>query len=109
MKTPEEIKKGLYHCGADDVGCTGCSYNKKNVRCEGNMEIDALTYIVTLENRLAQVERERDAAVADLKIVRCCGTCINNEGGCTTECYIVSGTLTGWQWRGVCAENSKEE
>lgn len=62
---------------------------------------------IDLMTRLSQAERERDAAAADLKLVGCCGTCINNEGGCTTECYIVSGTLTGWQWRGVCEENSQ--
>lgn len=71
--------------------------------------IEAANWIDKLESILAQVERERDAAVNDLKLVRCCGTCVNNEGGCTTECYIVSGTLTGWQWRGVCEENTKEE
>lgn len=107
MKTPDEIKKGLYHCGADDVGCTGCSYNKKNVMCEGNMEIDALTYIVTLENLLAQVERERDAAVRDLAKamsldgVEDCSFCKNIKKPYCDPCK--------WEWRGVCTENTKEE
>lgn len=111
MKTPDEIKKGLeLHNTAGR--CKECPYTADSEfkkTCFQLVAADALAYIQQLETRLAQVERERDAAVNDLKLVRCCGTCVNNEGGCTTECYIVSGTLTGWEWRGVCDENTKED
>lgn len=77
--------------------------------------IDQTVYL-ELENckvksRLAQVERERDAAVADIN--RCCGTCKhfqNEEDDCTAEECIGSGSHmepSGWQWRGICPENSK--
>lgn len=68
---------------------------------------------MTLESRLAQAERERDAAVYDIN--RCCGTCKhfqNEEDDCTAEECIGSGSYmepSGWQWRGVCLENTKEE
>lgn len=85
----------------------------KSEREQHQYTIDAANVMkdeaMKLESRLAQVERERDAAVKDLKLVRCCGTCVNNEGGCTTECYIVSGVPSGWEWRGVCEENTEEE
>ena len=88
--TYSQVKKAL--CGKENVSL-----------------VEVLEAADQLKSRLAQVERERDAAVSDLKLVGCCGTCINNDGGCTTECYIVSGKLTGWQWRGVCPENTKED
>ena len=115
MKTPDERKEFLQKLRlaaseADDL-LTSCDASDllDGLEVSRDFMFEAACLIEQLESRLAQVERERDAAVADLKLVRCCGTCINNEGGCTTECYIVSGTLTGWQWRGVCEENTKEE
>ena len=71
-----------------------------------------------LESRLAQVERERDAAV---QIVH--GLCLHcknedSEGETCRECLYypyryVYGTgekyVDNWQWRGVCEENTKEE
>ena len=108
MKKPEEIKCGMecIRTNAERI----CIKPEKGQcpRCEQLVK-ENLNLIHYLESRIVQVERERDAAVADLKLVRCCGTCINNEGGCTTECYIVSGRPTGWQWRGVCPENTKED
>ena len=134
MKTPEEIKKGLSRCD-DRSQCDWCDLIGE---CEKNEA--ALAYIEQLESklsqsykdqlaiiemveatrmlsdhyaeRLAQVERERDAAVYDIN--RCCGTCKhfqNDEDDCTAEECIGSGSYmepSGWQWRGVCPENSKE-
>ena len=109
MKTPEEIKKELFQ----DIYLF-LRVEDGNIPQERFVELirlhnSAFAYIQQLESRLAQAERERDAAVHDLKLVRCCGTCVNNEGGCTTECNIVSGVPSGWQWRGVCAENTEED
>lgn len=55
-KTPEEIKKGLRRCenGADCDDCIGAYHCR--------VEADALAYI-------EQLERERDAAVEDLRSV----------------------------------------
>jgi hypothetical protein len=64
MKTPDEIKKGLFCCWED--GCATCPYDD-DCTMEANFEQlakDSLDYINQLESRLAQVERERDAAVA---------------------------------------------
>lgn len=108
-RTPDEIKKGLEYCGNHSFCDEECAYYKVCCGSGCILSKHALAYIQQLESRLAQVELEKDAAVADLKLVRCCGTCVNNEGGCTTECYIVSGTLTGWKWRGICSESAKEE
>lgn len=61
MKTPDEIKKGL-----ECERCSECPYDSIDdpVRtCGLEVDHDALAYIQQLESRLAQVERERDAAV----------------------------------------------
>lgn len=116
MKTPEEIKKGL-----ELIGCTSIVEFIKAAQygpdydCDEAIAKDALAYIEQLESRLAQVERERDAAVADLKdcadghCIHCkninlaaecdfggeCYTCLNEECPChERNCR--------WQWRGVC-------
>ena len=54
MKTPDEIKKGLF-CGAGNpVNCRECPYH--NVReCNNEADADALDYIEQLEKRLADV------------------------------------------------------
>ena len=46
MKTPEEIKKGLEICIADE-SCRDCPYNNGN--CDMQLERDALAYIQQLE------------------------------------------------------------
>lgn len=66
MKTPDDIKKGLFCCWED--GCATCPYDD-DCTMEANFESlakDSLDYTNQLESRLAQAERERDAAVADL-------------------------------------------
>lgn len=106
-KTPDEIKKGLECCSVDDLHCgPGCPYKDdclEEARYKG-LESDALAYI-------KQLERERDAAVAD--IPRACGYCKwfeINRGGNMTECHNpngcrnISGINTGWEWRGVKEE-----
>ena len=49
MKTPEEIKKGLEICIADE-SCRDCPYNNGN--CDMQLERDALAYIQQLETRM---------------------------------------------------------
>lgn len=121
MKPPELIKKGLECCGR--ANCDGCPYD---FDCETPYEAcarDALAYIRLLESRLAQVERERDAAVNDLEQSAPCFACyhfMRNKGACKggmrccDEQFKASIGLTEydgpeWKWRGVCAENTEEE
>ena len=127
MKTPDEIKR-LKYCGAMyewDGSCTGCPYERNDGECDGSMETDAIAYIqqfenavefycnttqmldakiAKLESRLAQVERERDAAVRDLTKamaldgVEDCSFCKNIKKPYCHPCKF--------EWRGVCEENT---
>lgn len=120
MKTPDEIKKGLGCCGDYKTeSCDGCPYEVKECEakqalCLTYLALDALAYIQQLESRLAQVERERDAAVHDMvKIVHeldgtACEWCKNayfDEVKCR-ECRFYN---ESFEWQGVCPGNSKED
>lgn len=75
-RTPEEIKKGL-ECCAEYGNCSeGCPYNLIK-DCGHDLYSDALALI-------QQLERERDAAVEDLrkiaKIQPLCTMCKHNPG-----------------------------
>ena len=124
MKMPEEIKKGLRDCcpkydGVHWVSCYDeCPYKKsEGFWCRSVLHKDTLDYIAKLESRLAQVEREKDAALKD--IANTCWSCANakphqlskflyscphlkGKAGVRTQCE-------NWEWRGVCPENSKED
>ena len=103
MKTPDEIKNGLNHCSED--GCKQCPYKYDCDMADGFSVLagDALDYI-------QQLERERDAAVEDLKSVVAsnyfdgdyCKLCKYNEpdGECYHTCIPYS-SKWGWEWRGV--------
>lgn len=72
--------------------------------------IEAADWIDKLESRLAQVERERDAAVSDILHV------LHTKGTIDAECLICDMEKPDchWEcekakWRGVCEENTKEE
>lgn len=123
MKPPEEIKKGLAACSADECHGQheGCTYQDQFF-CTMRMCGDALAYIQQLESRLAQVERERDAAVSELKIEEDCYNCKHNYdckhdghgyrkcsecGEC--PCSKCESGESQYEWRGVCAENTEEE
>ena len=101
MKTPDEIKKGLRGC-EDKSQCRWCGLSRE---CEE--DCDALAYIEQLEQRLSQVERERDAAVRDLAKamsldgVEDCEFCKHSKKPYCHPCK--------WEWRGICPENTKEE
>ena len=140
MKTPEEIKKGLRGC-ADNSQCQWCS-----MRRECREDEAALAYIEQLEQRLAQLEqqidtvhaeleatnrerirlmtqvaqlaKERDAAVADLREAdrMNCARCLHFDrmdvercedadcdcGECAQDCACKHcGDNSCWEWRGV--------
>ena len=126
MKTPYEIKKGLECCEYGCQRCFECPYSPREsdstFDCIEAMKRDALELIQRLDkdcvdaenhatalyNQVEQLERERDAAVAD--IPRACGYCKwfeINRGGNMTECHNpngcrnISGINTGFEWRGV--------
>lgn len=107
MKTPEEIKEDAEICLNHPLHET-CNHCRLYNECDGMAE----HIIKELYDLVLQVERERDAAVYDIN--RCCGTCKhfqNEEDDCTAEECIGSGSYmepSGWQWRGVCPENTKE-
>lgn len=107
MKTPEEIKKGLETCIGE---CTGnkphCPYHECGNGCMDTMNRNSLAYINQLEQRLAQAERERDAAVEDL--YPSCELCkYDNRKADEVPC-VGCGHGLNWEWRGVCEENSKD-
>lgn len=112
MKPPEEIKKGLSYCANDS--CLECPYDL-GLRCGDEVILDALAYIHQLESRIAQVERERDAAVNDLKEVvegACgCDVCGKSDEGYTDlppHCKYADDDDC-WQWRGVCDDGTGDE
>lgn len=114
MKTPGEIKKGLECCHnpSDSYGtCLKCPYESCVVGCR-NLIGDALAYIQQLESRLAQVERERDAAVHDMENYAGYGAiCKRFDEDCphVEGCPLWPSDCESYEWRGVCPENSKEE
>ena len=114
MKTPEKIKKGLkLHYTAER--CKECPYTADSEfrkTCFQLVASDALAYIQQLESRLAQVERERDAAVRDLQKISFCEDCKHlgksKKRNPCRECQENYKKKPNWQWRGVCEENTKE-
>jgi len=105
VKTPEEIKKGLKQC-AETETCENCDYRDDCMQELKNAPLtkDALAYIqqledavkfygdtnqlldnriAKLESRLAQAERERDAALDTLHDICsfCKGRCLEISGG----------------------------
>ena len=127
MKTPEEIKKGLWCCPGQYSGsCGRCPYSNDGGDCGRNgVQImkDALAYIqqleakdanqaqriAELEKELAAVKRERDAAVFALH-----GNCDECRWQDTAKCascvYGIDAWNTHddcWEWDGVCPENTE--
>lgn len=62
MKTPDEIKKGLYACGADECHGqhTDCPYDHSGM-CTMYLCADALAYIEQLEAEREGKSHERNA------------------------------------------------
>ena len=120
-ETIEDIKKWLM-CWAvtNTKECSGeceiCEYDvgeKESVGMGGK----SFAYIQQLESRLAQAERERDAAISELK--NSCYACRFvgkkfDDSPCE-ECFQRGGkhpwspmVRTKFEWRGVCPENTEE-
>lgn len=113
MKTPDEIKKGIYICYVQPDGrtCGICPYDViSEGYCECNLWADALEYI-------QQLEKERSALLADLReadMVDCAhcahyipvGVQCEGEGDCL-ECDLKNCVCnecldnSNWKWRGV--------
>lgn len=113
MKTPEEIKKGLAEAPhvkyvVDDQSRDDVHYERYGVAIGYILRDQIYTYITQIESRLAQVERERDAAVADLRIYAGCKVCKFGDLKFPNDCMDCI-RMCNWQWRGVCEENTKEE
>lgn len=123
MKTPDEIKKWLEYCHSSKP-CIDCKYDQRDFpHCVRSLLADAINGYEKLVSRLAQVERERDAAVDDLESV--------DEKYETLKSMIDDVTFNHEPyslyldfraaadaivehvhadvWRGVCEENTKEE
>lgn len=121
MRTPEVIKKGLECCVAKPNGLTvkdcdiECPYFHEGVFCKNALHGDVKRIIQQLESRLAQTERERDAAVSDISRASAflCRACRKNNwpncgaGRNNLEPDDVIG-CDDFEWRGVCDENTKE-
>lgn len=58
MKTPEEIKKGLECCGADEPCEECCPYHPEVNSCIEMIARDALFYIRQLENQIADLGKK---------------------------------------------------
>lgn len=58
--------------------------------------IDLLARAEAAEDRAEKAERERDAAVADLRLVSDCRTC----GNVSPWCIENPDKCKGWEWRG---------
>lgn len=93
MKTPDKIKKGLQYC-SENTWCVGseCPYYEIT-DCDTYIAEDALALI-------EQLERERDAAVAELKGYGCtyCKYLMRpSKHKCGKKCV----DFCNWEWCGV--------
>lgn len=121
MKTPEETKKGLEcanNCSENGMTCRGCPYLGEN--CSA-LHPDALAYIQQLEatvsekekviaellEKIEQLQRERDAAVNDIKCVISAPEAFLNDCVVCKYKYRPICESCEWEWRGVCPENTE--
>lgn len=118
MKTPERglvteaMKNRLVHLEGGIVE-TAVAYSKVKKALCGTTNAtlsEVLQTVDQLKSRLAQAERERDAAVNDLNFVKSCWVCENKrsiKGEPCNSCDLA--WRNHFKWRGVCPENTKEE
>lgn len=123
MKPPEEIKKDAATCltRPRNSECNRFALYKECAGDCGYVIKELYDLVLQLESRLAQVERERDAAVHELKIAEDCYNCKHNYackhdgygyrkcsecGEC--PCSKCDSGESQYEWRGVCAENTEE-
>ena len=98
----EEVKRHI-QCCIDTDECILCSFFKEGC--------DKGTFAKLMLTAMKQLERERDAAVEDLKEHGAyCSVCLHNEKLiCEEPCITCSKLSTAnehinWQWRGVEVE-----
>ena len=123
-KSPHEIKKDVETCMNHPYmdTCNSCRLYKECHGISDHIVKELYDLVLYYESRLAQAERERDAAVRDLEeaVDGHCSHCRNNdlESQCdyNGECYYCTNEdcpcherNCHWQWRGVCEANTKEE
>ena len=116
MKTPDEIKDNARTCISQPY-TEPCGSCKLYPKCRGDVNynlIALLDLVNEYELRLAQVERERDAAIVDMRsmaVEDICNLCARIDEGyipMPPHCkYANDGDC--FRWRGVCEENTKEE
>jgi len=118
MKTPDEIKDNARTCISQPY-TEPCGSCKLYPKCRGDVNynlIALLDLVNECERRLAQAERERDAAVRDLG--DSCKYCKNTRNALDSypcnECMqrknehlFAPVVRKKFEWRGVCEENSK--
>lgn len=129
MKTPEKIKKGMKLCkpiwkGDHWKTCDEkCPYRNEGSLCREMLNTDALALIQQLEAENAELKRERDAAVNELKLGYACFACryfFRNGGTCkggstcmkrSESCSVFGAEYSGlyFKWRGPCEENGGGE
>ena len=70
---------------------------------------EAANEIEQLESRLAQAERECDAAVSDLENVIGLSAIVNLDCEFCKHMDRPTCEECDWEWRGICPENTKED
>ena len=111
MKTPEEIKRDAEIC-INHPYMESCNSCRLYGECHGisdHIVKELYDLVLYYESRLAQVERERNAAVHDILHV------LHTKGTIDAECLICDMEKPDchWEcekaeWRGVCAENTED-
>lgn len=82
----------------------------KSLVGEKNATLEELLQAVDqLKTNIAQVEREREAAIADLKLYAGCKVCKHGDFKFPKECMDCGDETNYWLWRGICEENTKEK
>lgn len=108
MENIEKIKKDAETC-LNHPPSTACNYCDLYSECDGYAEHiikELYDLVVYYESRLAQVEKERDAMEHDF-LRDPCEVC--KRGPTALDDCRAPYTPCKFEWRGVCAENTKEE
>ena len=116
----EEIIKGLRRC-ADRGGCEKCPYEDTDKGiCIDNLMYEAADALESQLSRIAEVEKQLEAAARDLEYVcgssgefedrSICDICRHKQadGTCPKQCEINSLAASNkWEWRGCKAEEGE--
>lgn len=113
----DEAKKivDALRCNCDEESkCDICEYHT-NGGCYGMLlDANAANMIERLFAELEKTKQERDAAVNDIsRACRYCKhfkqdvECCDIPGCCNNPDWNIGGINSGWEWRGVCEENSE--